>query len=263
MNPANEYRTYRILRIRNDNYRTKTFFLDGELACLPGQYCMLWLPGVDEKPFSIMDGNPLTFNIAAVGEFTRAVHELREGNEFSVRGPYGTNFTPPKKGSRVLLVGGGYGVAPLLFFARACIAAGAQPFMMTGARTKEEVLLEEDFRKAGVPPTITTNDGTQGLKGVSTDAARQMLAHEKIDKVYSCGPEKMMSALEKLCMDASVPCELSLERYMGCSMGMCGKCVVDGVRCCTEGPVMAGTAAKQLSEFGSIRRLGTGEKKPW
>ncbi len=138
------HQTFTITEIRTENYRTKTFIFDRSLpGAQPGQYVMAWLPDVGEKPFSIAGNAPLALMVVAVGPFSEALHRLRVGERVWVRGPLGQGFA--LHGAHHLLVGGGYGVAPLLFLARTALAAGHSVEVCIGARTAEDVLLAEAF----------------------------------------------------------------------------------------------------------------------
>ncbi|MEJ5308503.1 MAG: hypothetical protein WHX52_01915 [Anaerolineae bacterium] len=138
------HQTFTITEIRTENYRTKTFIFDRSLpGAQPGQYVMAWLPDVGEKPFSIAGNAPLALMVVAVGPFSEALHRLRVGERVWVRGPLGQGFV--LHGAHHLLVGGGYGVAPLLFLARTALAAGHSVEVCIGARTAEDVLLAEAF----------------------------------------------------------------------------------------------------------------------
>ena len=120
------HETFRIIRVRRENDRTKTLMFDHALPAKPGQFVMAWLPGVDEKPFSIAADDPLALMVVAVGPMSEALHRLGVGDRVWIRGPLGQGFRlPDDPGSkRMLLVGGGYGVAPLLFLARRALEAG-------------------------------------------------------------------------------------------------------------------------------------------
>ena len=261
MDEKNAYKTFRIASIRPDNYRVKTFTLDGALEAKPGQFCMVWIPRLNEKPFSIMNADPLTFNIAAVGEFSNKLHELAVGDKITLRGPYGNGFALTGKEKKVLLVGGGYGVAPLYFFAKKCLAQKIEPVMVIGARNEQDVLLEKDFTEEGVRVVVTTDDGSKGIKGFATVAAQAELDAGGVDAVFACGPEKMMAALARLCKDKNIPCQVSLERYMGCGMGICGKCVCGGQRVCADGPIFPGEEALKENDFGQKSRDASGATK--
>ncbi len=114
----------------------KTFILDGDLMARPGQFVMVWLPGVGEKPFSLMDDRPLSLTVAKVGHFSGALHGLGVGDRVWIRGPLGQGFT--LRGERILLIGGGYGVAPLFFLAKLALAEGHSPSVLIAARTRDE-----------------------------------------------------------------------------------------------------------------------------
>ncbi len=226
----------RITEKIRENAKTASLVLDASLDAAPGQFAMIWLPGVDEKPFSIAGAHPLTFTIARVGPFSEALHALGPGDRLWFRGPFGNGYSLGK--GRALLVGGGYGAAPLHFLARALIAAGAeQPAVAVGARAGDDLLFVHRFQAMGIQARVTTEDGSAGRKGLVTDAVRELLSGGGISRVYSCGPEKMLDAVAALCADHDVPAELSYEAYMRCGIGLCGACEHGGRLVCMDGPV--------------------------
>ena len=135
----------RISAIESDNYRTKTFVLDARLDAVPGQFVMAWLPRFDEKPFSLVNADPVTLMITAVGPFTRLVHELQVGDRLWLRGPFGSGFRVAATQRRLALVGGGFGVAPLLWLARTQLGRAEAITPIIGARTAEDLLYAERF----------------------------------------------------------------------------------------------------------------------
>nr|WP_290667715.1 hypothetical protein [Ardenticatena sp.] len=230
-------RPVRIREIHVENYRIRTFILDTEMPhAEPGQFVMAWLPGYEEAPFSLAFHRPLTLTIAAVGPFTNTLHQLNVDDMLWVRGPYGRSFTP-EAGTRPLLVGGGYGVAPLAFLAETLLAHEQQPQAFIGARTAEDVIGVGRFEALGVPVVITTEDGTRGRRGLVTEAVADILAEGKGDAIYGVGPHGMLQALATLARTWHVPAQLSWEAYMGCAIGLCGMCEHDGALLCVEGPV--------------------------
>ena len=222
--------------IRQENTRTFTYTLDTSAAALPGQFAMLWLPDLDEKPFSILSADPLSFTIAAVGPFTRALTHLRPGDTLWWRGPYGRPFTPT--GRDHVLVGGGYGVAPMLFLAQTLLPRGHRVRTIIGARTAADLLLAQETHVAGAELTLTTDDGSAGRKGRVTDALAPMLASSPPDTLYACGPHPMLEALAAACAPAGVPTQLSWEAYMRCGIGICGSCEHASHLLCADGPVL-------------------------
>jgi len=231
----------RVRKVVVENHRVRTFTLDRPLEAEPGQFAMLWLPGLDEKPFSLLEADPLRFTIAAVGPFSRALHRLAPGDRLWVRGPFGRGFA--LEGDDHLVVGGGYGVAPLLFLARRAIARGHRVRAVIGARTAEDLLLEVPFRAAGAEVHLTTEDGSAGTPGRVTDAARALVAARRPDTLYACGPHGMLAALRALAGAAALPAQLSWEAYMRCAVGICGSCEHEGLLLCADGPVVAESPA--------------------
>jgi dihydroorotate dehydrogenase electron transfer subunit len=234
-----------------ENAKTVTLRLDAALDCAPGQFAMLWLPGMDEKPFSVSSADPLCFTIARVGPFSEALHGLAEGDRLWYRGPFGTSFpvsrrpaaAEPRAASPggVLLVGGGYGTAPLHFLARRLLEEGsASPVeVVLGARTAAELLFPDRFAALGVPVHAATEDGSAGLRGLATDKARLLLESGRFSLLAACGPEGMLGALAADCARLTIPAHLSREAYMRCGIGLCGSCEHGGRLVCMDGPVFA------------------------
>jgi dihydroorotate dehydrogenase electron transfer subunit len=231
-------RMSRVRKVYRENYRTKTIELEASVAGEPGQFAMLWLPGLDEKPFSIRDIDPLAFTIASVGPFSRAVHALEKGDRIWFRGPYGRPFR--LEGNDHLLVGGGYGVAPMLFLARQALSRHDRVRAVVGARNAADLLLVDALREAGVETFETTEDGSVGTKGRVTKVIEPMLSGDRPDTLYACGPHGMLDALAGACASAAVPvpAQLSWEAYMRCGVGICGSCEHEGLLLCADGPVL-------------------------
>ena len=228
-------RAARIVAVQVENYRTRTFTLDRRLAARPGQFVMAWLPGVEERPLSLIAGDPVAFTVAQVGPFTAALHQLGPGDRVWVRGPYGNGFE--LRGEHLLCVGGGYGVAPMLFVAREALRMGLQPRAIIGARTSADLLFLDRFAALGCPTLAMTDDGSAGQRGLVTDGIRQALREGPVDEVYACGPRAMLEAILHLCQELRLPCQLSWENKMRCASGICGTCEEDGWIVCREGPV--------------------------
>lgn len=238
----------RIIDIRQENYRTKTFVLDACLPAAPGQFVMVWLPRFDEKPFSLVAADPVTLMITAVGPFSTLMHEKRVGDRVWLRGPFGHGYDVPAEHRRLALVGGGYGVAPLLWLAQRQAGRAVAVTTIIGARSAEDLLYSDRFvalaEAAGATaPTrfdlqLTTEDGSRGLHGRVTTALQPLLAAGAIDGLYACGPHGMLAALQRLGERHQVPCQLSWEAYMRCAIGICGACEHDGKVLCLDGPVL-------------------------
>jgi dihydroorotate dehydrogenase electron transfer subunit len=212
-----------------------TIYFDRYIHSYPGQFLMVNVFGYEEIPLSL--SSPKSITVKAVGETTRALVEIEEGELLGLRGPFGNPFTPAKK---ALIVAGGIGIAPMLYLYEYLVKKGADVHVVFGARTEEELIFKEKFKSAD----LATDDGSYGFKGnvVELLKAKEMKLDE-FEKIYCCGPEVMLKALFKLFKEREVlsKAEFSLERYMRCGIGLCGSCVLEnGLRVCKEGPVFRG-----------------------
>jgi dihydroorotate dehydrogenase electron transfer subunit len=197
---------------------------------------MLWLPGLDEKPFSVLGDRPLAFAVAAVGPFSRALQRLRPGDRIWARGPLGHGFEI--RGQRHLLAGGGYGAAPLLFLARRMAEDCQRLDVVLGAGRAEDLLFGRAFEAAGAALHVVTEDGSSGERGLATEAVEALLDGRRYDCLYACGPRGMLVALEVLCRDRRLCAQLAWEAHMRCALGLCGSCEHEGRLLCREGPVL-------------------------
>jgi dihydroorotate dehydrogenase electron transfer subunit len=247
----------RIRHIAQESGRVKLFVLDAQMEAVAGQFVMLWLPGQDERPFSLVSADPMTLLVAKVGPFTHALHELQEGDWLWWRGPFGNGFRPPGTNahqtrvptSRLLLAGGGYGVAPLAFAAQQMVARGWPVTAVIGARSRDEILLRDSFEGLGCQVLLSTEDGTCGHRGLVTkvvdDLLQSELAHAAARAatglttcLYGCGPEAMLEELRAVCSRHRLPCQLSYEAVIKCAFGVCGSCARHGLLICKDGPVL-------------------------
>lgn len=195
------------------------------------------------RPISInfvdRDANELWLLVAAIGEGTRHITTLKPGDTLNCVLPLGNGFTMPKSSSdRVLLVGGGVGVAPLLYMGAEMKRNGIEPTFLLGARSAADLLEIDLFRRYG-RVCITTEDASEGEKGFVTNHS---VLGEKFDMIATCGPKPMMVAVARYAYKAGVECEASLENMMACGLGACLCCVektTEGNLCvCKEGPVL-------------------------
>lgn len=215
---------------------------------LPGQFVEV---RVDNSPSTFLrrpisinnvdyDRNELWLLVAAVGDGTRQLQKLQKGDRLNCMLPLGNSFTmPTDSAQKVLLVGGGVGVAPLLYFGKRIKEMGGEPTFLLGARSAKDVLERELFEQVG-RVLITTEDGSEGEKGFVTN--HSVLAQEYFDRISTCGPKPMMMAVARYAFKNDIECEVSLENKMACGVGACLCCVektVEGNKCvCKEGPVM-------------------------
>ncbi len=243
----------------------RTFVFQGTLSSSPGQFCMLWVPGFDEKPFSIAkdsDGE-IWLTICKVGPMTTQLFTFKKGYKVGIRGAFGHGFSTMKN-KNVVLVGGGYGTAPLHFTGTRHKQEGSDVTMIIGARTENLLIWEELCQKSGFRTLVATNDGSKGREGFTTHILEDLLAKEKIDLVQTCGPEKMMKVIAEMCVTKKVACEVSVERYMKCGFGVCGQCVTQsGEKMCQIGPVVSAEKALSFEDFGVFHRGPEGQKVMW
>lgn len=214
----------------------------------PGQFLEVLVPGSESallrRPISIHDvaddDSSFTMMIKIVGEGTRALSEIREGDELDIVFPLGHGFSINENHKKVLLVGGGCGVAPLLYLVKSVRKKGLEPFVLIGGKTADDILVADAYRKYAEVAVMTEN-AEIGEKGMVTDHAWLKDGLKNFDFVYTCGPDPMMKAVAALAEDAGIGCEVSLENLMACGIGACLCCTVHthegNVRACVEGPV--------------------------
>ena len=255
-----------IIEIHQENYRTKTFVLDMKLEATPGQFVMVWLPRFDEKPFSLVNTNPVTLMITAVGPFSHLVHERQVGEPLWLRGPFGQGFQVLPQQKQLILVGGGYGVAPLYWLARTQINRAEQIDVIIGARTAEDILYARHFEQlitqleeSGSPTKLqlhqTTEDGSAGISGRVMAVVEPLVETGAVDGICACGPHGMLTALQTLGQTVGIPCQLSWEAYMRCGIGICGACEHEGKVLCLDGPVLPGYTheRQEVSSFTGVK----------
>ncbi len=245
---------YAVSRVVQEAKNIRSIFFKGKLDCKPGQFVMVWLPGVEEKPMAVSEVTKTEFGFAyhTVGKFTKALDKVKKGDKVGVRGPYGNSFSLVEP---AVVIGGGVGMSSV----STLIDALKKPIIINGARDKEHVMYQNRFK--GKKMIITTDDGSLGKKGFTTDALRGVLKENpKTKKVYTCGPEIMMKKILETCNAYKVDCEASLERYMKCGYGICGNCMVDDKILCIDGPIFSSKLLNTLKDFGNAARLKTGRK---
>ena len=254
--------TVRIQDIREETRTIRTFVLDADVQeAEPGQFIMLWLPGLDEKPMSITSPSPLTVTVNRVGPFSTVLHQRRVGSRVGWRGPYGHGFSL-RTDRPALMVSGGCGVGPIYFLASRAVERGIPTTVALGSRTADDLPYVGQFQTLGVDLVLATDDGSQGYHGFVTDAILQPPTADPHPAIYACGPEAMLVAIHRLCRARGIPGQLSVERYMKCGFGICGQCAMDGLLVCLDGPVLDAEQLDGIRDFGRTHRTATGRRLP-
>ncbi|MBW2976853.1 dihydroorotate dehydrogenase electron transfer subunit [Candidatus Woesearchaeota archaeon] len=234
----------------------KSFFFKNNIDSKPGQFIMVWIPGLDERPMAVSykRKDEFAFTTQKVGKFTHALLGLKKGDKVGIRGPYGNCFSAK---DNACIVGGGIGMAPL----SALIDVLKNPAIINGARNKELLLYLKRFKNQNM--LVATDDGSYGRKGFTTDILDELLGNNdknKIKIVYTCGPEIMMKKAVDICTKHKIDCEASLERIMKCGFGVCGSCMCNSKLVCKDGPVFTSEQLNEMPDFGSFARLKSGRK---
>lgn len=247
-----------ILEIRSENNLVRTFKLDLDIKAEPGQFGMFWLYGFGEKPMSfskVKDGLEVT--VKKIGPFTEAMFRLKKGDRIGFRGPYGRGWQLPKKESKILVVAGGVGIAPMI-----PVIQSTKTVVFFGVMSRDHLMFTDVLKNQEC--IITTDDGSYGQKGFVTSALSNYLKDNSADLILTCGREPMVAKVVEIAKDHKIQCQLSLERYMKCAIGICGQCAIDpkGVRICKEGPVFLADEIGE-GEFGVYYRASSGKKEKY
>ena len=240
-----------------------SLFFEGTLPAKPGQFVMVWIPGLDEIPMSLshIEGNEIGITVKVVGEATEALCSLKKGDRVRIRGPFGRGFD--LNGKNPIIVAGGVGAAPLLPMAKRLAEETARPTIVIGAKTKKELVLIDEFKDLGLDTLISSDDGSIGYHGTASELLSETLGDRAdFDAIYCCGPEPMIESVAKTAEKWSIWGQAALERLMKCGIGICGSCAVNEKLVCRDGPVFDFIELKQLPEFGKMKRDASGRSRP-
>jgi dihydroorotate dehydrogenase electron transfer subunit len=241
---------------------------------IPGQFVMIWVPGVDEVPMSLSSYNEegdWSITVKNVGECTNAIHNLKHGNYIGVRGPLGNGFIFPEDDVKnIFIIGGGVGMAPLKCLSFELHLQNKNFIIIEGAKNRDELVFIEELNaldNSNSQITYCTDDGSFGSNEFASNAFEKMIQnYSKKDLsnsiAYTCGPEKMMYKIFQICAKNNIKLQVSLERIMRCGCGLCGLCAIDplGLLVCKDGPVFNSEQLKKMEDFGHYSRDFTGKK---
>ena len=251
-----------IEKVVDETPTVRTLYFNDDLISkvLPGQFAMVWIPGVNELPMSVMvsekDGQA-GFTVRKRGIYSTGLYNLEIGKQIGVRGPYGNSFDI--KDGKILLIGGGTGLVPLMRLITFATSSNEITLLM-GSKTKDEVFFEEIAKKLKQNVTIipVTEDGSYGEKGYVTDVLETLLEENTYDAIYTCGPELMMYKTVNLANEKGIFVQASLERMMKCGVGICGSCCINEDLVCRDGTVFDGQHLAKNNEFGYSQRTKSG-----
>jgi len=241
-------------KIKKDHYRLTFSYPKGMENPEPGQFFNIKINNsykpLLRRPFGThkIGKNEVKILYKVVGEATRLLSEKKKGEKLDILGPLGNGFpmlqTINHKKQTAILIGGGHGVAPLYALAEKFKTYNLKLIVFIGARTKEHIVCDKDFKKLGAKVNIATEDGSKDHKGLVTDLLKKNLGiknHKSQNTIYTCGPKLMLKAVAKIAKRYKIPCRLSLEEYMACGIGTCLGCAVKtkmGYKMvCKDGPV--------------------------
>ncbi|MFI5420762.1 MAG: dihydroorotate dehydrogenase electron transfer subunit [Nitrososphaerales archaeon] len=252
------------------NIRTFVFTDPLSVGARPGQFVMIWLPGIGEFPMSLSleyPGRKSSIVVKGMGEGSRILFDARKGEQIGIRGPYGTPFEISPETRKVLLVAGGTGIAPIISLAAFLKEQkkSFDPFLVLGAKTKREIPFLSKAKKllGSERVFVTTDDGSLGFSGFAHEKVVELAKHSKFDLICACGPEAMLVELYKIAKKESIPVQFSLERIMKCGIAICGSCCIEDLVLCRDGPVLDNNKMKRiLHEFGRSERDKTGKLVP-
>ncbi len=264
----------KIIRVIDECKDVKSilFKLDKSLIPKPGQFIMIWIPGIDEIPMSISDYKKDEYwgiTVKIIGECTKALANLEEGDYIGVRGPLGNSFKIPEdKDKKIFLIGGGIGLAPLRFLSSELKKYGYSFKMIIGAKKENELVLVHKPDNIEISYIhYCTDDGSYGQKGFTIEIFKEIISSFSLDElkntiVYTCGPEIMMLKLSEICIKKDITLYASLERIMRCGCGLCGLCALDplGLLVCKDGPIFKSEELKKIKDFGKNKRDFSGRK---
>jgi dihydroorotate dehydrogenase electron transfer subunit len=254
----------KIEKVIDETPTVRTLVFSDEIMSnvLPGQFAMVWIPGINELPMSVMisdEKGKAAFTVRKHGPASTGLFNLKVGQQLGVRGPYGNSFD--LKQGNLLLVGGGTGLVPMMRLLT-CVTPSDNVTLLIGAKTKDEVFFE-DLAKSLLKNNshkviVTTDDGSYGEKGFVTEMVEKLVNQIKFDGVYTCGPEKMMYKTVHLAHSKGFFVQASLERMMKCGVGICGSCCVGEDLVCKDGTVFDGDHLASNKEFGYFYRNKAG-----
>jgi dihydroorotate dehydrogenase electron transfer subunit len=263
----------KIDRVIDESVNIRTFTFEDPVCqnARPGQFVMVWLPGVGEFPMSLSLTYPegkSSIVVKAMGLGSTKLFASKKGVLLGIRGPYGNSFEILDSIRRILLVGGGTGIAPIISLAAILKdekRKNLDSVLVIGARTKDEIPFLSAARNFLGPENVftSTDDGSCGFHGFAHQKVEKLMKNFKIDLLCACGPEAMLYQIYEIAQKNSIAVQFSLERIMKCGIAICGSCSIEDLVLCRDGPVLNQRQLERVSkEFGHFERAMTGRLVP-
>ncbi len=246
-----------IVETKKETKDIKTFRFTYDKNVKPGQFFMVWIPGIDEIPMSVSyTGNLKGITVEKIGEATKALFKMKKRDKIGIRGPYGNSFKTPK--GKTLFVAGGTGIIPVASLVEKMKKKNA--VVVFGAKTKKELFFINRIKKSCSKLLFSTDDGSFGYHGFASELVEEALRKEKFNSIITCGPEKMMKKILDLGLEYKIPVQASLERFMKCGIGICDSCAINGYHVCKDGPVFDDKILGKMKDFGKFKRDASGRR---
>jgi len=261
-------RIVQIEEIISETPTVKTLVFKDRLSYFakPGQFLMIWIPRIEEIPMSVMINSKEGYAAVTIRKFgvgSTGLFGRKKGDLIGLRGPYGNRFILRKKYRKILIIGGGTGLVPLLRLVSFASKEKVRSTIVMGAKTKAEVFFEKIIKNIirgnNCSLLVCTDDGSYGIKGTTVTLMSKLVRDESFDCVFTCGPELMMKAVLDVSNQNSIPVQASLERYMKCGIGICGSCCLDSSLVCQDGTVFDGRQLSKMLDFGFSYRDKDGQ----
>lgn len=254
-------RAVRITKVRDESGKAKSLFFRDEFSskALPGNFVIVWLPGLEEMPMNISRiGSESSITIWPYSPGTNALCSMKEGDKIWLRGPYGNPYRI--HGSNILLIGSGSGLSPLLALAERIASKKLSATFILHAKTEQGLIFYDELSKACEVVTVTA-DGSRGREGKASEVASDLMKGK--DTVYAGLGEVELRRIFQTAEARKVPVQFGLERSMLCGVGLCGSCSIGKYLVCRDGPVLNSEQIREcFAELGIFRRTKSGAIVP-
>ncbi len=249
----------RIREVRAEKGSVKSIFFQDDL-CLnasPGNFVMVWLPGVEEIPMNLSGvGDACSITVWPYSAGTTALCSMRNGDTLWLRGPYGNPYSIT--GGNNLLIGSGSGISPLLALARRIKTKKLSATFVLHAKTRDGLIFSEELAKLCKVVSVTS-DGSGGIAGKASEVALKLINQGKFDSIYAGMSEIELRSIFAAAEARRIPVQFGLERSMLCGIGLCGSCSIDKYLVCKDGPILKTEEIREcMAELGVFRRNKSG-----